>query len=418
LARILSRRELLAVVGRPDSNAPMSGMAFDRMADRGALALTFGVPRAPTRDRYFATGFYSDCDQEGLADLGGLLGSSTRTLVAAGEALFHLVTSPRGELRLRHLSPEQLDPAMTREVENMARIVSGVEFAPDGRRVAYHIYPSQPDLVVSVVTQPVRIPAEDILHIFEPRVPGQVRGVSWLASVLTRLQQLDRLEDALLARANTAALFGGFVTDPEGTSGFGTGKIDPQSLSLEPGILRLLPPAATITFPNMPSNDDMPDILRHIIRQIAVGTGLPYELLASDLTQTNYSSAKAGLEAFKRRVTALRSNLLNARVIEPIWRRFVTLEILSGRLYAPDFERDPTPYFAMTANWPGFASLDPYREAQADVTLLQSGLRSRAEIIASRGRDVAEVDREIEADTFRPTARPSVSPQVLLGASE
>jgi hypothetical protein len=55
LARILSRRELLAVVGRPDSDKPMSGMAFDRMVDRGALALTFGVPRAPTRDRYFAT---------------------------------------------------------------------------------------------------------------------------------------------------------------------------------------------------------------------------------------------------------------------------------------------------------------------------------------------------------------------------
>jgi capsid protein len=70
----------------------------------------------------------------------------------------------------------------------------------------------------------------------------------------------------------------------------------------------------------------------------------------------------------------------------------------------------------MTTNWPGFAPLDPYREAQADVTLLAAGLRSRSEIIASRGRDVADVDNEISADTFKPavTGRPSPS---LLGDS-
>ena len=80
----------------------------------------------------------------------------------------------------------------------------------------------------------------------------------------------------------------------------------------------------------------------------------------------------------------------------------MTLEILSGRLYAPDFERDPEPYFSMTANWPAFQPLDPYREAQADIALLQYGLRSRAEIIASRGRDVADVDAEIARDSLSP----------------
>src|SRR5262249_13426136 len=191
--------------------------------------------------------FYSSCDQEGVADLGGLLSGLVRSMVTAGEGLLHFVTTPRGELRLRLLSPEQLDPARTRELEGMDCIIAGVEFSADGRRIAYHVYPQQPDLIVSMLTQPLRIPAEDIIHAFEQKTPGQVRGVSWLAPVLTRLQELDRLEDALLARANVAALFAGFVTDPEGTSGFGEGKIDPQNLSLEPGVIRLLPSTASIT---------------------------------------------------------------------------------------------------------------------------------------------------------------------------
>ena len=357
--------------------------------------------------------FYESCDQEGVADLGGMLSGVTRSMVTNGEGLLHLVTSPRAELRLRLLSTEQLDPARTRELENMDRIIAGVEFSADGRRIAYHVYPQQPDLVVSMLTMPVRIPAEDIVHVFRQDTPGQVRGVSWLTPVLTKLLELDRLEDALLARANVAALFGGFISDPEGTSGFGDGKLDPQTLSLEPGVMRLLPASATVSFPSMPDAADMPDVLRHLLRQVAAGVGLPYELLAGDLSQVNYSSAKLGLEAFKRRVTAIRSSILNARVLSPIYRRFVTLEVLSGRLYAPDFERNPDPYFSMVPLWPQFSPLDPYRESQADVDLMNAGLRSRAEIIASRGRDVADVDAEIAADTFRP-AVPARTPNLAL----
>jgi lambda family phage portal protein len=350
--------------------------------------------------------FYSACDQEGVADLGGMLSGLTRSMVTNGEGLLHFVTTQRGELRLRLLSPEQLDPARTRELENMDRILAGVEFSADGRRIAYHVYPQQPDLVVSMQPFPVRLPAEDVIHIFRQDVVGQVRGLSWLAPVATLLLELDRLQDALIARANTAALFGGFITDPEGTSGFGAGAVDPQQLSLEPGTMRILPPAATVSFPAMPDFADAPDVLRYLLRQIGAAVGLPYELLAGDLSQVNYSSAKLGLEAFKRRITAIRTSILNARVLQPIWRRLTTLEVLSGRLYASDFERNAESYFATSVMWPGFASLDPYREAQADIALLQAGLRSRAEIIAARGRDVADVDAELAADTYRPAVAP------------
>jgi hypothetical protein len=48
MARLLNRSEMLAVTD-------VSGFVFDRMIKRGGMALTFGVVRAPVRDRYIAS---------------------------------------------------------------------------------------------------------------------------------------------------------------------------------------------------------------------------------------------------------------------------------------------------------------------------------------------------------------------------
>jgi lambda family phage portal protein len=360
--------------------------------------------------------FWQRADAEGLADLLALINGAVRSMVTAGEALLLLVATPRGELRLRLITPEQLDPAMTRMVENMQGIIAGVEFSVDGRRIAYHIYPDNPDLAVNMLWTPVRVPADDVLHVFESRTPGQVRGTSWLAPVLTRLLQLDALTDAMAERAAVAALFGGFVTDTHG-SGAGIAdatQTDPRELGLEPGALRYLPPGTAITFPNLPDSGDAAALLKHLLHEIAAALGLSYAMLTGDYSDATYSSCKAGIEQHKRRVTAIRA-LLVARLIRPVWERFVTLEILSGRLHAPDFERDPTPYLAMTTTWPAFPSLDPYRESEAAALLLQNGIRSRAEIVASLGRDVSNVDAEIAADRFVPRVTARQPNSALLG---
>jgi capsid protein len=107
------------------------------------------------------------------------------------------------------------------------------------------------------------------------------------------------------------------------------------------------------------------------------------------------------LEAFKRRCLAIRASLLGTRLLDPIWRRFAMLEVLSGRLNAPGFGLDPEPYLMATWLFPQWAALEPYREARADTELLRAGVRSREEVIASRGRDPVEVNAEIAGDPFQ-----------------
>jgi lambda family phage portal protein len=348
--------------------------------------------------------FAARCDNEGLDALTGLLARTVQSLVTAGEAVILLRTTRRGYLRLRLASPEQLDPARNSELEDLGKVIAGVEFNPSGERVAYWLYPEQLDLNFAMWKPAVRLEAADVLHLFTPQFPGQVRGTSWLAPVATRIVELDRLEDALLARASTSALFSAFVRDLEGTSGLTTPQggegaaFDPAGMSLEPGVMRILPPGVDITFPQVPDASGQPELLRHMLRSVAAGSAVPYELLAADLSQTNYSSARMGMEAFRRRCGQLQRTLLVARCIEPVWRRMVTLEVLTGRLRLRGFDEDSEPFFAVSTKWPAWPSLDPRKDSQSNVLELQSNLKSRAEIIAERGRSIEDVDREIEAD--------------------
>ena len=342
--------------------------------------------------------FYSQCDVEGVCDLAGLGANVVHSLVVSGEGIIHMLTAGRGELRLRLLSPEQLDP--TRNSEN-PRIVSGVEFGALGERVAYHILPSIPEIAAALTT-PVRIPAEDILHVFEPRAPGMIRGVSWLTSALTRLVELDKVEDAISARLHCAAMFGGFLHSEPGARGLAESDRIAEGIEggFEPGIIADIGDN-NISFPELPTSEGAPEFLKHMLRQIASGIGIPFELLTGNLENVNYSSAKVGIENFKRRCRAIRASLLVAQFLRPVWERFVTLEILSGRLYAPDFEAAPEDYLEASFLFPEWASLDPFKEAKADLLLLQAGVRSRSEIISARGRDPEELNAEIAADPMQ-----------------
>jgi capsid protein len=76
-----------------------------------------------------------------------------------------------------------------------------------------------------------------------------------------------------------------------------------------------------------------------------------------------------------------------------VFRRFVALEVLAGRL-AVDLETLADPVWL----WQGWAAVDPEKETNADVAAINARIKSRREVIAGRGRDPEEVDAEIAGD--------------------
>ena len=344
--------------------------------------------------------FFRRADIEG-GNLVELLNRISRGLVVEGEAFVRSLTTERGLLRCQLLPAPQIDASVNREFSG-GTIVAGIERGPNGEVLAFWVLPSSPDAVASftMIGPPVRVDAADICHVFEPRFPGQIRGLSWLHPVATSILELDATQDAAITKAKVTALMCGFIR--------GTDSADLASgeLSMEPGTLRKLPPDADITFSPTSDMSEINGFLTHMARSISAGVGAPYELVTGDLSNTNYSSARLGLQSFVRRVKAVRSSVLVSRFLQPAWERCITLEVLSGRLSAPDFLQDPEPFFDAEFLFPEFASINPFDETRADVEALNAGLRSRAEIIAARGRDFETVNAEIEADNFRPQIAP------------
>ena len=119
--------------------------------------------------------WYKKADAEGLGDLAGFLNRVVASLVTAGESFIDMTTTDRGELRLRLYNPEQIDPALNQKLPG-GEIVAGIEIDAAGNRAAFHIRENPDLLLMPMALPPVRIPATEILHVFEPPYPGSVRG--------------------------------------------------------------------------------------------------------------------------------------------------------------------------------------------------------------------------------------------------
>src|SRR5439155_24711652 len=118
-------------------------------------------------------------DADGVTDAYGLQALAVRSMVETGECFGHLLVTPEG-LRVRLLDADMVPLDVTRELGEGRRIIQGVEFDADGSRAAYWIHRVRPE-VPSFSSELIRIPADQMAHLFVPLAPGQVRGMSWLA---------------------------------------------------------------------------------------------------------------------------------------------------------------------------------------------------------------------------------------------
>jgi lambda family phage portal protein len=130
-----------------------------------------------------------DADADGLLNWSGLQALAARTMFVDGEVFVRMLTGNDGILRLQLLPAEFIDTTITRD-----NVVAGIEF--DGsRRSAFYMYewhPGQPGRL----PRSIRIPSSEMLHIFRPKTPGQLRGVTELLAVIGRLNDMDQFDRA------------------------------------------------------------------------------------------------------------------------------------------------------------------------------------------------------------------------------
>jgi lambda family phage portal protein len=349
-----------------------------------------------------------EADAAGLCDFYGLQSLVLRSVIECGECFVRLKIDKNNAivpLKLQVLESEHLDSSKDSVLPNGNIIRSGIEFDKSGKRVAYHLYrehPGESPLLTNLNIDFVRIPAKEILHIYKPLRPGQIRGEPWLSNVLLKLHELDQYEDAELVRKKTAAMFAGFVTrlDPE-SDVFGDQRDAGPGIAfagLEPGTMQFLDPGEDVKF-SSPADvgGTYEAFIKQQLRATAVGLGISYEMLTGDLSSVNYSSIRAGLVEFRRKCGMLQHNLIVFQLCRPIWNRWIELAVLSDAVKIPN---DPS--FSLV-KWipPGFAWVDPQKEVISQLSAVKAGFKSRTEVISEFGYDIEEIDDEIQKERQR-----------------
>jgi len=345
---------------------------------------------------------------DGTLDWHGIQAQVMDALVEAGEVLVRrriLDDEPGVPLRLQVLESEYLVLEKNEITPDGGYIRQGVEFDAEGRRVAYWIYPIHPQDIIpgQYNALPIRVPAGEILHIFRPDRPGQIRGVPWLSAVMAALKELGDYKDAELVRKKVSALFTAFVENPypDGLDAEDVKKLFPHSptddvVAMEPGTVQVLDPGQKVTFA-APADvgGQYNDFMKVQYRAIAAATGILYEQMTGDYSSGNDRLYRAAFNEFRRRVRMVQHHIIIHQLCQGVGRWWWTLAQLTGAI--------PLSAILDALSWvpEAWPYINPVQDVAAKVAEVRAGFTSRTRVVGERGHNAADVDAETAADRQR-----------------
>lgn len=320
-------------------------------------------------------------------------------LVENGEAIIRLIRQPFGggavPLAIEVIEADRLiDNYSMPTTSSGNHIRMGVEVDRWGRPAAYWMYPTHPGDYQFSAIQPaafLRVPAEEIIHLYLVERWPQTRGVPWFAATMKRLNNMGGYEEAEIVAARGAAAIMGFIQSPDTppSDGLESGK---QVMDMAPGQIRhLLPGEQFNGFNPTRPNANMDPFMRLMIRGVAAGVGVSYESLSRDYSQSNYSSARLALLDDRDLWRVLQGWLIrNFR--KPLHSEFLKAASLGGTLDISDFYSNLKKYSDVRFKPRGWSWIEPSKEVLAYQMAVRNGFMTVSDVIALTGGGVDAED--------------------------
>lgn len=403
--------------------------AFSAISKRVSNIIGTGItPRATIQDagirstlRQLWEDWTDESDADGVADFYGQQAMIARMVEESGECFVRLrYRRPEDgyavPLQLQLLAAEYvpIDKNFKTRAGNIVR--AGIEFNAIGQRVAYWMYaihPGDPSANSYTYNTLHRIPAGEVLHIFEPTEAGQLRGLPRLSPVLLRLKSLDGYDDAVLFRQEVANLFAGFITkkaSPDSQPG-----IDPLTgqpivadrdgaplVGLEPGSMQELGEGEEVQFSDPPdAGNTYVDFMRQQLQAAAVGVDLPYELLTGDMGDISDRVLRVLLNDFRRRIEQLQFAVYVFQLCRPVRAAWLDTAVLSGSIALPDYTARRRDYLRTRWVPQGHPYIHPVQDVEGKLKEINGGLNSRSEHVLRTGYDAEQIDEENAQDNER-----------------
>ena len=319
-----------------------------------------------------------------------------------------LILSDRGSadkpvpLSIQVIAPERIEtpPGLLGD----PNVRMGVRLDPATRKpTAYYLRTVHPNDTLETSWTYEEVPADRVVHVFEERFPGQVRGVPWLAPAMADLKDIKDFKETHLIAEQVAACFTVFIEKDE----FGDPRAAAEGAAsetasdggriedIEPGLIQYLRKGESVKFgdPNRPGNTLGPFLEWHL-KAVAAAIRYPFELLVKHY-ENSYSGGRLSLIDGR-----IAFSCWQQESIEGGWQRvsdrFVEeLVIVGGIDIEPDeFESNRSVFLQQSWVPPGMPWIDPVKEVRGDREAIDGGLSTRSTSLASRGWDYDEVQEQ------------------------
>jgi lambda family phage portal protein len=346
-------------------------------------------------DAWCEWGKKGNCTVDGKMSLRAVEQLALKNLATDGEVFIRMVRGFPNKYRfaIQLFDADQLDHLFSRfPSKGSNEIRMGVEVDEWGKPVAYWVNLQHPsDLGGSLVRE--RIPADQMLHLYDPERVNQTRGITWYHPCMVEMRMLGGYVEAELVAARTGAAKMGFLTTTDASAFTEPNPDAKYRIEAQPGVIEQLPPGLDFKewSPDHPANA-FPNFVKAMLRFVASSLGVSYNALASDLEGVNYSSMRSGL-LMERDQWRILQSFLKEQMLQPIFESWISLALLAGALVLDS--RDPARF--LDGKWMprGWMWVDPLKDAQAGILAINAGLNSRTRIISEQGGDFEIVAEEL-----------------------
>ena len=364
------------------------------------------------------------CDNTGHDSFGSLQTLGHRHMWFDGGFLVHRVydDSLPGivPLRLELIEYNQLDTLIDGMQTNGNIARRGIEFDSNGREIAFHVLENHPGDYIARGSfgKSRRLPAADIIHVWDREMISQYSGISWLHSVVMEGYRMDEFRHITQDTARAQAIFAyflrsampGFSLGPGVPAGGQTSPYSPAStggstdseLNLNSTQVQKLPQGTEVQAisPTHPGDNYEP-FVKDSQRWQSAGLGMSFEGFANNYTDASYASSRSG--SLEERLSYQgQQQFIEEKINRRVVAWFIEAAWLANMqpVNMPGYARDPLAYHEQAVGqFPGWTWVDPQNDARAAAMLIDLTIDTRTAQAAQRGQNFEDVvERQIEEE--------------------
>ena len=322
-------------------------------------------------------------------------------------------------LQVQLIDAGRLDQSLT---EHEGReVFRGIELNDDGVPAAYHVLPYHPSdprghrFGMNSLSDTVRFPTDELLHLFVSEDIDQLLGVSWFAPALATSRDAGDYEYAELKAAAMGACVVAAIKRPAGNASFGLKGAENDPLTdadgnkitrLQPGMF--LDGVEISGFNPQRPNSNAEPFIQHLLRRISTAfPGIKGSTLTGDYRRSSFASERSADNEIWPEIEGVQQ-WWGCAFQSPLYNDVMTTALFTGLfddgMSSNEFLARSQQLLAVEWQGPVGRSINPKDDEEAS-ELGRRNLTSSVQIDAAKKgfsaleilKDIEEYDRQIKA---------------------